>query len=148
MLYYKQLGVKPDYTQTYNKLLKSDYGYAKLYNFLALKYSEIKMHEYAAILFKKAIEIHPSNIQYYANLCAAYGDSKKFKKAIEIGKKAIELEPNSANAHYNLSVAYYFDGEHNLALRHIEIAEKLGFKPGPEFLRILQTHKIKEAGFQ
>jgi tetratricopeptide (TPR) repeat protein len=138
MLYYKQIGKNQDYSQDYKKLIMLDQSYAELFNFLGVQYAGINLPEHATILFKKSIEIYPSNIQYYANLCAAYGELKRYKDAIRIGEKGIALNSNSASVHYNLAVAYYFDNQFVSALKHLEIATKLGFTADPEFVTILK----------
>jgi tetratricopeptide (TPR) repeat protein/lipid-A-disaccharide synthase-like uncharacterized protein len=137
-LYYQQINEKNDYSEDYDKLLKSDHGYAKAFNFLGVKFVEINLVAHATDLFKRAIKIDPSNIQYYTNLCAAYGELNKFKEAIEVADKAIEMYPNSAATHYNLSVVYYLNNQHDLAIKHLEIATQLGFSADPEFVAKLK----------
>lgn len=129
MLYYNKLGTNQNYAQAYKKLLTSGYGYAALYDFLAVKFAEIGRTQEAILLLNKAVQIDPSNIQTLYNLCSVYGNLKRYPEAIAIGRKVIELSPKSAQAHYNLSLAYFLDNQHTLACRHNKIAIELGFKP-------------------
>jgi tetratricopeptide (TPR) repeat protein len=137
---YKRFGMNRDYEEIYNKMM-SEEGDTDVYNFLGLKFAQLGGMQESILLFKKAIEIDPTNIEAYINLSAAYGNSGRYKEAIAIAKRAVELNPNSAQTHYNLSVAYYFDKQYDLSLKHIEIAIKLGFKPDTDFLEKLKSIK-------
>jgi len=146
MLYYEKLRIRQNYFEVYKEMLKTENGYYNIYNFLAMKFSEIGITAASIPLIKKAIEINPSCIQGYINLSAAYGDSKRYKEAIMIGKKALALEPNSGQVYYNLAVAFYFDNQHDLSFKYLEIATKLGFKPDPGFLRIIEQERKEQVG--
>ncbi len=135
-LYYDKLAITHNYTETYKKLLTFGYGYSAVYDFLAVKFAEIGRTEEAIILLNKAVQINPSNIQAFYNLCSVYGNLKRYKEAIAIGRKVIELTPKSAQAHYNLSLAYFLDNQHALACWHNKIAIELGFKPEDDPLKI------------
>jgi tetratricopeptide (TPR) repeat protein len=143
MIYYRQLGINQNFTGVYNELLKLDYGYSALFDFLAVKFAQINRIHEAVILFNIAIKANPSNVQAYSNLCSAYGNLARYKEAIAAGEKAVEINQHSAQGHYNLSVAYFFDGQYAPALEHLNTAIKLGFKPGPEFV---EKFKRPQAG--
>lgn len=136
MLYYGKLALKQDYSETYKRLLMSTYGHSAVYDFLAVKLAEIGKMEEATILLSWAIQINPSNIQAFYNLCSVYGNMKKYKEAIMVGSKVISLDPQSAQAHYNLSAAYFLDKQYALACRYNKIAVEFGFKPEEDSLKI------------
>jgi len=56
-------------------------------------------------------------------------------------QKAIELAPDYFLAHNNLAVVYYSRQEYELAIRHADLAAKIGYAVSPEFLRLLRPYR-------
>lgn len=141
MLYYKKLGVSADYKPEYDRLRDSHDGYPGVYDFLAVKFSEINRSRGAINLFNILLKLNPSDIGTLFNLSSLYGNLGEYKDAIRVGKKIIELAPNFAPAHYNLSIAYYFDKQNNLALKHLKSTAELGYKIPNKLLDLIKKPK-------
>jgi tetratricopeptide (TPR) repeat protein len=124
----------------YKKAIEADPYYAESYNNLGAVLLNKKEYDKALIVFIKALEIDPEYMKAHANLCAAYGIMGNFKEAIKVCGKAVELDPFLAQAHYNLSVAYYFNKQYDLAARYLQTALKLGWKPDPAYLKVIEPH--------
>ncbi len=55
----------------------------------------VPLKDYPAIieLYLEAIELEPTNAQFYTSLATAYKENKEIDKAIEVARKAIEVDP-------------------------------------------------------
>ncbi|XP_051464548.1 E3 ubiquitin-protein ligase TTC3 isoform X2 [Apus apus] len=80
----------------------------------------------AAIMsYTKAIQFCPSNHLLYGNRALCLILTKKYKKAISDGKRATVLKPDWPKGHYHYCKALSLLGEHEMALKANERAQKL-----------------------
>ena len=79
------------------------------------------------------------------NLTIDFHEKKSFiasqKEAIDSFKEAVEVNPGYAMAHKNLAVIYCNNKQYDLAIKHCDMADKLGYKVSPEFLERLEPHR-------
>lgn len=87
-------------------------------------------------VFKKAIQLDPSQAISYFHLASAYYDLKKFPLAIVNFKKAIELEPNNSLTLNNLAYLY---SELNQNLDEALIMSQRALKRAPKNPAYLDT---------
>lgn len=69
---------------------------------LGLIYYRQGRGEEAVELFKKAIELDPSNAKAYSNLGNAYRAQKRLEEALALQKKAVELKPGEPSYYNNM----------------------------------------------
>ncbi len=81
---------------------------------------------------KKAIIHNKHFVQAYTTLGTAYFMKGLVPEGIKANLEAIKVQPEFPVAHNNLSVAYLEMGEHDKAIEHCDIAEKLGFEVAQE----------------
>ena len=72
---------------------------------LSLYYFQGKLYQESAKMAEKVVNINPSNIAAYNNLCAANIMLGEFDKAIEAANKALELDPSYQLTKNNLQWA-------------------------------------------
>ena len=79
-------------------------------------------------IFKRAIELSPTNQQGYTLLAQTYIFKKEYEKAELLLQKAIELEPRYVRSHVALANLYEIWGKEDLAEEAYKKAEELGYK--------------------
>lgn len=127
----------------FEKVLLMTPDFSQAYYFLCSAYSACGNSKEASDCHRRAGELKKNRIFRLDELGQAFVTGAKFKEAIEAYKKILEIEPNLAAAHNNLAVAYYYDRQYDLAVKHIEIAQQLGYKVSPEFLGLIEPHRKK-----
>ncbi|RKY42234.1 MAG: hypothetical protein DRP85_03395 [Candidatus Makaraimicrobium thalassicum] len=163
-LFEKAVELNPDFPEAYNNLgnAYSDAGrkekaiallkkavtinpdYAEAYYNLGNAYNDTGRKKEALASFRKAIEANPDFSEAYNNLGKAYADTGRKEEAITFLEKAVTIDPDYAMAHNNLAVIYYDMGEYALAVKHSDMALKLGSKVHPGFLRHLEPHRNRK----
>lgn len=160
--YKKAIGISPDYIDAYNnlallfqdignmddainfyrKVIKLNPRYSKAYNNLGnIYYRKGRMQE-SVVFYRKSIEIDPNDAQVYNNLgIVLYASSDIKEESLDLFKKAIEIDPTNADAHNNLAVAYYYKKQYDLAIKHCDLAIKLGYKVDSHFLKLLEPFR-------
>jgi len=94
--------------------------------------------------FDKVISINPQYVGAYDNLAVAYMKMGEKEKAMTIWKKALEIDPHYAQAHFNLALVYFNAKKYDLAIKHCDEANKLGYKISPGFLKSLEPYREKK----
>jgi tetratricopeptide (TPR) repeat protein len=79
-------------------------------------------YEKAEYVFKKIIEIDPTNFRAHYNLGIAHFNLEKIKQAKECYEKAIEIKPDYYHCLYNLGLIYEREGDLKEALKFYEKA--------------------------
>lgn len=125
----------------FKQVLSITPDFTEVYNFLCSSYSSGGKHKEASDCYARTREIKKNNISRLDELGQAFIAGAKFREAIEVYKKILEIEPNLAVAHNNLAVAYYYDKQYDLATKHIEIAQQLGYEVNPKFLEFIEPHR-------
>jgi tetratricopeptide (TPR) repeat protein len=140
-LVYSEIGEKEQAIKYYKKAIEINPNIAKAhYNLGIIYYGAVNIQE-ALASFKKAVALDPNFSQAYNNLGLAYSEIGEKEQAIKYYKKAIEIDPDNSNAHNNLAVIYYYEKQYGLAIKHCDIAIKLGHKVSPEFLELLKPYR-------
>ena len=62
-------------------------------------------------------------------------------ESIETSLKVIELAPDFAVGHNNLGIAYLEKGLHDMAIKHIDQALKLGYEVASEILDEIKKYR-------
>ncbi len=94
-------------------------------------------------MFRKAVEVDPSDVNSYVNLTLAYTRSNQPMQVIIAGEKAIALGDDSALVHKRLAWSYYAVGDHKNAIKHCDRALELGYEVQPELLEALEPYRNK-----
>ncbi len=92
--------------------------------------------------YERTIKFKPNTPRVYYNLGIVYAELGRTEEAIQMYQKAIELAPDYFLAHNNLAVVYYSRQEYELAIRHADLAAKIGYAVSPEFLRLLRPYRL------
>ena len=77
---------------------------------------------------KKSILYDKNFLQAYVNLANAYIFQGQIDKCIETNLSALTIDPNSPIIHNNLTIAYLEKGDFPKAVKHCDLALKLGYK--------------------
>jgi tetratricopeptide (TPR) repeat protein len=127
--------------EEFEKAIELNPEYALGYFNLGDLYTLLGEKDKAINFYYKAIKLRPWYQNTYNNLGALYINLGNSKEAIPLLEKAIEIYPDFAPAHFNLSVAYYNQKEYGLAVKHCNIAAKLGFDIPPELSGLLEPYR-------
>jgi tetratricopeptide (TPR) repeat protein len=87
-------------------------------------------------MFKKAVELDPSNIDAHYSLATAYEDKEKYDLAIKEYEKVLELKPDDKDTMYSLGILYLIKNEKEKAFELVNKLERLNPGLGKE-LKIL-----------
>jgi len=79
------------------KLMKKDPNQVPFYNYIGLAYRQLGQNLNAESIFKKGLEIFPSNLSIICNLGALYRHMAKFVEAEYYLKKGLELKRDDFN---------------------------------------------------
>ncbi len=90
------------------------------------------LHDYAV-----ALEIKPDDFVAYNNRGAIRAAANRYAEAIGDYTRAIEINPRYAGAYLNRAIAYYAMKDYPRALSDVSAAQRLGGRPNPDFLRVL-----------
>jgi tetratricopeptide (TPR) repeat protein len=144
---YEEKGLIEEAKNEYQTVIKHNPYYLKAHLRLGDIFEREGKLDLAQISYEHLIRLDPNDPQAHYRLGIVYG-KKGDPRAIEEFKRAIDLNPNFAPAHYNLAISYLAlsEPEVELAKRHLEVAEKLGYQLQPYLLERLQSfpsdHKV------
>lgn len=138
---YSEMGDKNAAVIYYCKAIDSNLKFAEAYFNLGNAYAALGRKEEAASSYRKAIELNQSFLEAYINLGVAYQNLGNSAEAIIAYQKALEINPKIAIAHNNLAVAYYQEKEYGMAMKHLDLAVKFGYKVNPEFSRSFEPYR-------
>jgi tetratricopeptide (TPR) repeat protein len=79
----------------------------------------------AEAMYKKSIELDPSDLTGYERLARFYSATGKLDETVKTYEKALEVRPDDANIHHLLGVLYELAGKRELALKRYEDAIRL-----------------------
>ncbi len=125
----------------YQKAIKYGSGNEAFYNDLAAVYYSLGKYKDAIALLKKALEANPNFVDVYNNLGTAYCAEGQIGPAINSLEKAVQLKPDDGQAHNNLALAYYYDKKYDSAVKHCDIAIRLGYKVSAQLLELLKPYR-------
>ena len=103
-------------------------GYGNI-GFVQLQKGNIDEAIYA---LEKAVRFNPNFIQALATLANAYLMKGELDQSIEINQQALAVDPEFPLAHNNLAISYLEKGDYELAEKHCNKAESLGYEVAPE----------------
>lgn len=91
--------------------------------------------------YKKALELNPDYLAAHINLGTLYASGGRLNEAIDEFNKALVVNPNMAVAHNNLATAYAIKEEWAQAIRHADMAVKLGLPVADVLMKKLAPHR-------
>jgi len=106
-------------------VIKKSPNKARPYNNLAIYYDEVKEHEKAIGLYKKAIELDPESSAHFINLGSSYGQTGAFDKALQYTLQGIQLKDDLnylTKAYVNLGYIYEKTGALDKSIHNYQIA--------------------------
>lgn len=128
--FYRDNGQKVKALADYNNRIKLKQDDAGVFNSRGRLYfnsSNKDTLQLALNDYNKAIELEPSEAEYWVNLGATYAKLGDFNSSLKNLNKGIELNPNFVNAYLNRSVIHNTLGNYEPALS--DITNYLKFKP-------------------
>jgi tetratricopeptide (TPR) repeat protein len=75
--------------------------------------------------FREALRADPSAYEPLVNLGGVLINNHKLDEALEVNVHAILVRPDDALAQSQLGMAYFETGQHDLAVKHLEIARRI-----------------------
>lgn len=83
---------------------------------------QLKLYDFGAAKehFEKAIELDPTNVNYYYNLSKALNGLKKYKEQLKVLLKALEINPQHEDCLLDLGILYYSGKEYQNALKTLD----------------------------
>ena len=142
-LVYQNAGKYEEAIGAYSKAIELDPDYPNAYHDLGVTYHKAGEYEKAIEAYKKAIKLDPGSEEMYINLAMADEALGRAEDAIYAYKRAIKIDPGRAIAHNNLAILYFRAKRYPLALKHCDMAQKLGHEVSPQFLNDLEPHRAK-----
>ena len=92
----------------------------------ASKFAREKNYKEASRLFKKAIEIDPSNPYYWYNSGVIHVELGNLKEAFKAFRKAVSIKPDHMQSHFRLGLFYSATKLHQDAVDSFRLAIKYG----------------------
>lgn len=119
--------------------MKPDYPHAL--DALGRIYSKSGRLNEAIALFRKWVELEPTNAEAWNNLGYSHYLNTSCREAIKAYEKALQISPESGLFHYNKSLAHLAVQEFDLAIHHADAASDLGFSGDPLFYQALAPYR-------
>lgn len=108
---------------------------ARLYNNLAMAYSDRGKIDEAIVQYKKAIAVGDYYPQTHYNLANAYLEKGDFVMAMKELKRSLEIDEDFIYTHEKLATIYYQQGKFSLAAR--EAKKVLELEPGNKLAAVI-----------
>lgn len=138
---YSTMGDKSAAVSCYLKAIEFDPEFAEAYFNLANAYSALGKNEEAIFSYRKAIALKGNLLEAYINLGAVYQGLGRNAEAIAVYRGALQIYPKMAVAHNNLAAAYYHEKKYDLAIQHLDLADKFGHRVSPELCGLLEPYR-------
>ncbi|MCL6520103.1 MAG: tetratricopeptide repeat protein [Armatimonadetes bacterium] len=133
----ERLGMLDAAVMRYSMALHLDPDFAVARYNLALVLARQGKLDEAISHFLKLSKTNPSDPNVYYCLGLMYKRKGKLDDAESAYRKAIYIKPDLAEAHNNLAVVLFEKGNYASALKEVELAQKYGIKPNPDFIKAL-----------
>lgn len=91
--------------------------------------------------YKKALALNPEYPAAHVNLGILYASGGRINQGIDEFNKALALDPNLGFAHNNLATAYALKEDWASAIRHADMAVKLGVPVADVLMQKLAPHR-------
>lgn len=135
---YNDLGRTQDAIEAFNKSIDLDHSYFKVYYGVGNIPSSADKENKPVSAFNKDLELKPRSADAYYNLGSIYYRLGKKEEATAFFKKVVAVDRNYAAAHNSLAVLYYQNKDYLLALRHCELAIRLGAQVDPALVKAIK----------
>lgn len=107
-------------------------------------YRKLKFPEKAAVYYRKAIQMHPDNIELYEDLAHCYEDMKKSGKSVAVYKSYTVKYPDDEYGWYLLGLNQHRHERYNSAVK--SFLRSLEIYPGYQDAAISLAHTYTEMG--
>lgn len=134
-----------DAVAEYDKAIALDPACAPAYYGRGVAHSSANRFARAIRDLDKAIELKPDYAEAYCNRGAAHALQGRVAVAIKDYDRAIALKPAALDAFNNRAVAYYDLKEYAKAQVDVETIRKLGGRPHPDFVKLLDQAQASPA---
>jgi tetratricopeptide (TPR) repeat protein len=115
----------PDSVARINAALEADPGNAKLQQLGGVLAELTSRPDDAEKMYKKAIELDPSDLTGYERLARFYSANGRLEDTVKTYEKALEVHPEQATVHHFLGVLYELGGNREKAQQRYEDAIRL-----------------------
>ena len=115
----------PESVARISAALEADPGNAKLQQLGGVLAEMTGRPEDAEEMYKKSIELDPSDLTGYERLARFYSSTGVSTETVKTWEKALEIHPDQANVHHFLGVLYELGGQRELAQKRYEDAIRL-----------------------
>ena len=115
----------PDSVARINAALEADPGNAKLQQLGGVLAELTGRPDDAEKMYKKAIELDPSDLTGYERLARFYSGNGRLEDTVKTYEKALEVHPEQATVHHFLGVLYELGGNREKAQQRYEDAIRL-----------------------
>ncbi|WP_321419441.1 tetratricopeptide repeat protein [uncultured Desulfobacter sp.] len=140
-LAYKKKGDVEKAALFYQKTLEADPAYFQAHYNLGVIYGQSGALDKSEHHFQEALKTHPKDVDTLNNLGYTYYLKRMFTMADECYAKALGQMPSNGLCHYNKALNHYAQKEFNLAVRHLDLAAKNGYKGSPRFHHALEAYR-------
>ncbi|MBF0225237.1 MAG: tetratricopeptide repeat protein [Desulfobacterales bacterium] len=82
----------------------------------------LKKYELAADFVSKAIQLDPSNEDFYIDMGSLFNILNKYDEALNMYQKVVSLNPNRIEAHNNIGIIFRLKSEYNKAIESYKYA--------------------------
>ena len=125
----------------YAAVLKENSRHSDAWHFAGLIAHQMGNSDDALQQIKYAIEIDPTNPEYFSNLASIFNSMKEQESALVSADKALELSPEFAPAFFQKGIALGKQNRNSEALVSFYSASKFGFS---EVKVLTETARIKQ----
>lgn len=134
---YGRLGFPGSSFTHYMTAIEVDSSYGPAYIDVGNLYYRKHDMDKAREFYLKAAERMPFAAGAWINLGSVYLDKMELQLAARLHEHALKMNPRDAAATFNLSQVYYKRGDYALADYYLRKAERLGFAPDPDYVKLI-----------
>lgn len=125
----------------FEKAVKNSSKNSLAYFNLGFIYEKRKEFKKALGAYLKTIEIDPAHTNAYYNIGNVYAALNDNKKALEAYINSININPNYIDAWVNASIISVHEKDFEAAIRYLDEAILLGYKPPEGFVKALEPYR-------
>lgn len=101
--------------------------------------------EQAALMYKKELELKPTNVKINMYIGNCYRKLTEFNEALEYFQKIVTILPFDPETHYELALLYNDMGKKEKALEHLNISLEVWKDADPEYIAVRKAReKMRE----
>lgn len=125
--------------KTLIQIISLDENHRKANELLAKLYLRTENYKKAELIYKKLVELHPFDPEYYANLGESFYQRRQFKASTRYYEEALNLDKNNPQRYISLGNVLLTKKDYNAALQYYTKAHRLNVRDVELMFLIVET---------